>query len=198
MSYVYRYVHPDNPWLYVGRTENIHNRIRNHNSAAYDNIDRQYSEMLNESAVYYIELSNKAQSIAVEAYLIDKYKPMLNKSLIYENSGTTIDMSLPKWIKIEALEQKFNDSSDDLRTQITSLKKEKKLLENECKELNNKLLAYKKKLFNLDPSVNVLCKFEEAYNRLLIEKENNERFNISEQEVNSIVNYDWEFIEEFF
>lgn len=101
MSFVYRYAHPDNPWLYVGRTDDLKSRVLCHDTNSTDNIDRKYEQMLRESTVYYIELDSKAQSVYVESFLIDKYQPLLNKQGTYDKScySCPIDMILPKWKK---------------------------------------------------------------------------------------------------
>ena len=78
-QYVYRYIHPNYPWLYVGRTNDLARRIHEHDEEITDNIDKKYKKLLLESFVVYTELDNKAQSIALENYLIDVYKPTLNK-----------------------------------------------------------------------------------------------------------------------
>lgn len=98
-AYVYRYIHPDYPWLYVGKTKNLYGRIFTHDNIKDDNIDRQYEELLLESSTYYIELENYEQASMVELYLIDKYKPTLN---IKSKTTTTLPFSLetlPKWKK---------------------------------------------------------------------------------------------------
>lgn len=95
--YVYQYLHPEYGHLYIGRTENLNQRIYTHDNSKDDNIPREYEHLLKESVVMYIELQNKAQEIAVEAYCIDKYKPFLNTSLKYDEDNSILEMKLPKW-----------------------------------------------------------------------------------------------------
>lgn len=96
--YVYRYMHPDYPWLYVGKTVNLKNRIYQHDFCSSDNIDRSKSELLQDSTVLYIELANATQMNYIEKILIDKYKPELN---IADNhpEECPIDFTFPKWKK---------------------------------------------------------------------------------------------------
>lgn len=82
-QYVYRYIHPNYSWLYVGRTNDLQRRIYEHDCGIYDNIDKQYNNLLLESFVVYTQLDNKAQSVTLENYLIDVYKPTLNKANKY-------------------------------------------------------------------------------------------------------------------
>lgn len=98
--YVYRYMHPDYPWLYVGKTDNsLETRIRTHNGSNSDNISRDYKELLLESTVYYIELENSLQTTYVEKLLIDKYKPYLNKLDKIDQSNCPIEFGSLHWKK---------------------------------------------------------------------------------------------------
>lgn len=96
--YVYRYIHPDYPWLYVGKTANLKARIYQHDNCATDNIGEEYKELLKESTVYYIELANPNQGTYIEKMLIDKYKPFLNK-VDKTADESPVTFSLPKWQK---------------------------------------------------------------------------------------------------
>ena len=96
--YVYRYVHPEHPWLYVGKTKNLESRIRTHDFDKSDNIDRKYVNLLMESSVYYLEFENSTQMSFVVLYLIDKYRPYVNKEA---NLGdeSKMELSMPRWKK---------------------------------------------------------------------------------------------------
>lgn len=97
--YVYRYMHPDYPWLYVGKTDtSLETRIRTHDTDKNDNISREYLPLLKESIVLYIELQNSLQTTYIEKLLIDKYKPTLNKADKIETE-CPIEFSIPKWRK---------------------------------------------------------------------------------------------------
>lgn len=133
-QYVYRYIHPNYPWLYVGRTNDLSRRIYEHDKGICDNIDKKYNNLLLESFVVYIKLDNKAQSIALESYLIDVYKPTLNnfnkyygkslfniyelnwKKYIRENdfssispsiNNTSLDFNIGKYIKAQRVNMKY-------------------------------------------------------------------------------------------
>lgn len=106
--YVYQYLHPEYGHLYCGRTCDLDKRIYEHNNCKDDNIPREYEELLKESIILYIELQNKAQEIAVEAYCIDKYKPYLNKALKCDcNEDSVLEMKLPKWERYEPKNLKY-------------------------------------------------------------------------------------------
>ena len=53
--YIYRYIHPDYAWLYVGQTVDIKGRIKSHDYSNTDNIDREYTDLLQEATVLYFE-----------------------------------------------------------------------------------------------------------------------------------------------
>lgn len=104
--YVYRYMHPDYPWLYVGKTDvSLESRINSHSLNLNDNISREFLPLLSEASVYYIELENSLQTTYIEKLLIDKYKPFLNKADKIEESTCPIEIGSIKWKKFET-EQK--------------------------------------------------------------------------------------------
>lgn len=77
--YVYRYIHPLHPWLYVGKcNSNLRDRINKHESDPSDNISREHLKELKESTIYFVELDSEAESALVERYLINEHSPMLN------------------------------------------------------------------------------------------------------------------------
>lgn len=94
-TYVYKYVHPDYPWLYVGKSDtSAKDRINAHSK------EEKFLPFLNDVKIFYIELDNKAQSKFVEAYLIDKYKPHLNIIDKYEQESA-FELNIPEWIPYE-------------------------------------------------------------------------------------------------
>lgn len=77
--YVYKYVHPLHPWLYVGKcNSNLKDRLDKHLSDPSDNIPRKYKKLLEESNIFYLELNTEDETRAIESYLINTFKPMLN------------------------------------------------------------------------------------------------------------------------
>ena len=115
IQYVYRYIHPNYPWLYVGRTDDLIRRIDEHDNQLSDNIDTEYRDLLLQSFVLYTEVENKAQAIALESYLIDVYKPTLNKSNKYygESIFDVYDINWKKYIRISDISNSNNDNDND-------------------------------------------------------------------------------------
>lgn len=115
IQYVYRYIHPNYPWLYVGRTDDLIRRIDEHDNQLSDNIDAEYRDLLLQSFVLYTEVENKAQAIALESYLIDVYKPTLNKSNKYygESIFDVYDINWKKYIRTSDISNNDNDNDNE-------------------------------------------------------------------------------------
>ena len=138
--YVYQYLHPEYGHLYCGRTDNLYKRIYDHNNKKEDNIPRKYEKLLKESVVMYVELLNKAEGISVEAYCINKYKPYLNKALIYEGKETKIKMEIPKW-------EIFNPKKAKQNQRLYNITKEEEEIQKEISNIENDI-KIKKDIFN--------------------------------------------------
>lgn len=95
--YIYRYVHPNYPYLYVGQTTNLKTRIKSHDTNNGDNINRQYTDLLQQSEVLFFKVNSKSQMDYIESYLIDKYKPYLNKAKKNPTQKCDVEMTLPEW-----------------------------------------------------------------------------------------------------
>lgn len=95
--YIYRYVHPNYPYLYIGQTTNLKTRIKSHDTNNGDNIDRQYTDLLQQSEVLFFKVNGKSQMDYIESYLIDKYKPYLNKAKKKPSQKCDVEMTLPEW-----------------------------------------------------------------------------------------------------
>lgn len=121
MEYVYVYMHPEHPYLYVGRTCNLEKRIETHDTNDADNIDREYVGLLHEASVYYIPLQNKAESIIVETYLINKYKPLLNKMLKYEDVSS-LEVKVPRFVKMDDALRKLHIQLSNAEQEISQKK----------------------------------------------------------------------------
>ena len=167
--YVYQYLHPEYGHLYCGRADNLDTRIYQHNNLENDNIPREYETLLKESVVMYVELQNKAQGVAVEAYCIDKFKPFINKALKYDTEEESVlEMKLPEWkiynvekskkkLKLNSLEDEMKAIDDTIFSVENKIKSKKELLEKRrdiCKKIEyeikiNQEVSNKNSLFAL-------------------------------------------------
>ena len=161
-NYIYRYMHPDYPWLYVGKNNNeLKTRINQHDRSNADNIDREYKTLLLESTVYYIELDNATQTNYVEQYLIDKYKPFLNKNC-KTDSTLNLTMELPKWKKMIRscdLEDTYIDKKSTEK-EINRLKNEYLKLQNEKEKIFSDINSLSLDLKNIKENKENLVKEE--------------------------------------
>ena len=142
MEYVYVYMHPEHPYLYVGRTCDLEKRIKSHDTSDNDNISREYERLLQDASVWYIPLQNKAESTIVEAYLINKYKPYLNKSLNYEGISDSLILNIPEYIKMDESMRKMHIRYRELQDDVS--KKAQRLKEME--EIKEELSCTEEKL----------------------------------------------------
>ena len=165
MYYVYRYMHPDYPWLYVGKTIDLDGRIRSHDNSNNDNIDRKYAKLLLESTVYFLTLNNSAQMNLVELYLIDKYKPYLNKKDKH-NSKSTLELKIPKWEKY-IRSHEFQKS--DLAKNAKKVKKEIEIIDNEIAELETVRSNKIAEISSFKKSIEQLTKIESDFHQFKID-----------------------------
>lgn len=179
--YVYQYLHPEYGHLYCGRTDNLDIRIYQHNNLEGDNISRKYKSLLKESIVMYIELQNKAQGVAVEAYCIDKFKPFLNIVLKYNTDmESPLNMDCPKWKIYHGNDSKYQEclynverENEQLKSDNDLLIKNIKQLKYELKEINNQLNYIRTHpIKNIpDEKINKICdKLDEEENNKIINR----------------------------
>lgn len=167
--YVYGYLHPEEGWIYIGlTTQPLERRLINqHLNSSCDNIERRWVPMLEESSMYYMELSNEAEMKMVELYFIDKYKPLINKKDVFSGGGT-MTLTTPKWKKfvceqavdycrLISEEEKKIGEVEDLKMKLAEekqrLKKKELDLEQQIQETN----TVKESLQNTSVLANISC-----------------------------------------
>ena len=145
-TYVYRYKTNNYPWLYVGKSDtNLKARIKAHKK------EPKFKPYLNNVSIYFIELDNPAQSKFVESYLIDKYKPLLNKVDKYDNVSSFI-LNIPDWKPLSLYAKKdivsrlldcpepYNYEDELKQTKLSydsELKQIKSIYENELEQIKS-------------------------------------------------------------
>lgn len=107
---VYKYIYKDSI-IYIGKTDSsLKQRIKEHSK------EEKFYKYLSDVKIYFIKLRNKAETSFMETYLINKYKPVLNVTDVYDgDSGINIDE--PEWI-----EYSENDSRIVSNDAITALR----------------------------------------------------------------------------
>ena len=79
--------------IYIGKSDNsIDKRISDHEH------ESKFKPYLAESKIYYSLCKNAAETTILETYLIDKYKPILNVSMKY-NDKLNFEIPEPNWLK---------------------------------------------------------------------------------------------------
>lgn len=102
-SYVYKFVGDTTNIIYIGKTDNIDNRMKQHfssrghlSSACYDSVVK----------VFYSVLPTKCDADILETFLINKYSPKYNTDKIfYQNiNRNKYQLQEPEWIQYEFAE----------------------------------------------------------------------------------------------
>jgi predicted GIY-YIG superfamily endonuclease len=83
--FVYQYIHQGDV-IYVGKTDDIARRVKEH--ASGQGLEEKFLPYLETSDIYYHECSNEVEMNALERLLIHKYKPMLNVIDVQEGAVT--------------------------------------------------------------------------------------------------------------
>lgn len=93
--YIYKFLDKNNNVIYIGRSENIEQRIATHFSPSGHLPKKCYK---NVKSVEYIEVDTKIDMFIMELYYINKFKPIYNTADKYEDEiQTKIDESLNLW-----------------------------------------------------------------------------------------------------
>lgn len=99
-NFVYRFVGEGGEILYIGRTKNLKNRIRQHFNGGH--LEKEcYDKTI---SIHYLEFESESDMFFMEIYLINKYKPKYNsKDLSLEKSKISIDYK-EEWKLYEGVE----------------------------------------------------------------------------------------------
>ena len=109
MAYVYRFLNEKDNTIYIGKTcRKVETRIEEHFSDK-GHLDKQcYKDTYK---IEYLKFKTDADSLLVETYLINKYRPMYNKANKSKYEGQTIkldikeDWKLYKQLKLPSRER---------------------------------------------------------------------------------------------
>lgn len=105
MYYLYRFLDEDYNILYVGRTNNLENRINQHFSFN-GHIEKSCYEKVKK--IEYVELKSQFDMVLKEIYYINKFLPPYNKRHVYENEKSEIILDFTdNWIDYNMKNIKF-------------------------------------------------------------------------------------------
>ena len=89
--YIYKYVNSENGEIfYIGQTINLESRIKDHS------VETKFLPYIENQKIYFINLASEEEMDFYEAYLIAKYKPVLNE--IFVGHSVSLDINEPEWV----------------------------------------------------------------------------------------------------
>lgn len=112
--------------IYIGKSDSsIEKRILDHER------EIKFQPYLSKATIYYSLCKNAAETTILETYLIDKYKPILNVSMKYDDR-LNFEIPEPQWFKFTTeVKVNSNQSKKDI------VKRTKKWFENRYKKIND-------------------------------------------------------------
>ena len=106
--YVYKYVSEDGNIVYIGKSETITQRIKQHSS--FNGLDEKFKAYKN-AKVYIHKCSSRHEMDALEIILIEKYKPILNVSCkTKSNLSFDFDVDID-WVDFDKIKPKKSVSA---------------------------------------------------------------------------------------
>lgn len=104
MSYVYKFLDYEDNILYIGKTNNFKNRMKQHfNINGMGHLPKECYE--NVAKIYYIKVDGKTNVDIYETFLINKYRPKYNidkqfRELVYLHNNEFIKVEEIDWIEV--------------------------------------------------------------------------------------------------
>lgn len=99
-SYVYKFLDETGRIIYIGKTDNIHNRMKQHFSKNGHLSSECYESVV---AVFYAAVPTKCDADILETFLINKYSPKYNTDkMFYQNiKRSRYQLPEPEWSRYE-------------------------------------------------------------------------------------------------
>ena len=154
-SYVYKYV-SGGAIIYIGITDNLQNRLKQHGKNG-DNIPEEGWEEISNADIYYAKVANRTMADVIESALIKRYSPKYNKA-----------KKATEWDGLPIQEPNFLIYHDHLKAEVEKLKKENDHLHRHINKLRmdydgaEKINAYEFERIKSDAR-----RFLEAHNALM-------------------------------
>lgn len=105
MNYVYKFVNYDEVIIYIGKTSNLKNRMKQH-FGNHPHLDKECYKQV--CKIYYACIPSQYNTELFETYLINKYHPIYNsdKNYVYDNNQIDIKLEEPEWKELYFLKVK--------------------------------------------------------------------------------------------
>lgn len=117
-SYVYKFIDETGTIIYIGKTDNIHNRMRQHFSKNGHLSTECYESVV---SVFYAAVPTKCDADILETFLINKYSPKYNTDkMFYQNiERSRYQLQEPEWSRYEfkATDQAAEPFTDEYKLQ---------------------------------------------------------------------------------
>lgn len=135
---MYRFLNEDFEVIYVGRTVNLNNRMRQHFGGKKGHLPVDCYKAV--SRVDYLELNSKADMNIVELYFIGKYRPMYNTKDNTSNVSLEINELKYAWLKYDPKKSKQWYEDSIVKNDVVWAQEKVSSLEGTIKELEIKSL----------------------------------------------------------
>lgn len=117
-SYVYKFLDETGRIIYIGKTDNIHNRMKQHFSKNGHLSSECYESVV---AVFYAAVPTKCDADILETFLINKYSPKYNTDkMFYQNiERSRYQLQEPQWnrYKFKEMDQVAEPLTDEYKLQ---------------------------------------------------------------------------------
>lgn len=173
--YIYRFINSAEQIVYIGKTNNIKNRIRQHFGRS-GHLPKEYYKQV--SLVECLELDNESDMNILELYFINKWKPIFNTSKKSSSIlSIEIDESTFSWESVDRI-------SYDPSGEIDSLKEIINECQNELKEKDTEIAKLNKKVTNLANQLeNSYIDFSSLYTAPTLKEPNSKEREFTYQDV---------------
>ena len=105
MNYVYKFINYDGEIIYIGKTSNIKNRMKQH-FGSHPHLDKECYERVYK--IYYARVASQYNAEVLETYLINKFHPIYNsdKNYVRDENQFELEIEEPEWRELYFLKVK--------------------------------------------------------------------------------------------
>ncbi len=182
-SYIYKFLNYENKIIYIGKTNNLKQRMRQHFGPDHHLPDECYSQVFR---IFYADVHTKYNSELMETLLIQKYHPEYNTDKKYnkEKEDLNIITNEPEWKELFFVKKKTRNNGPGIEFLHSNIPPyiNKKYLTREAAakflEYNkNKLNCYQYEFYHFAPSLMA---------HIQTTKELEQMYNFAEKHINDI------------